>query len=186
MDKARCWRALSAICLLNSDDFREDVYRQVLGDKDTFRLSFHLTSTPFHLVEHPAAEVGTNYVSQQVPGTKHFFHLPHPSGIFKRIGLMQFTPDGSPQFLHRTNKHWNPEMTFPVVDTVKRLGGNPEPDPSLAEKELIGLRYLADFKARYDRLFPFNFKRWRVARLTEFGVLLLNLFAFLRGLVRGR
>lgn len=185
MDKERCWKALTAACLLNSDDFRSQVYPRTLGDKDLYRLCCELTSTPYHLLEHPVAEVGTGYITRQVPGTSHSFHLPHRSGPFKRIGLLQFAPDGSPLFFHRTTRPWNPYLLIPVADHIKLFGKAPVSYPELAELERQGLEWLREFQSRYDGAFPFDFSRWRAARFTELGVLLLDLLTFLREVVRG-
>jgi hypothetical protein len=82
----------------------------ILGDKDLFRIAFHMTNTPFHYIAQPPGVAG--YVS--------------PSN-YRVCGssILQYDPQGEPIFLHRnfrkivqshdalpTSKVWEGGLTF--------------------------------------------------------------------------
>jgi hypothetical protein len=81
IDKRRCWRALHMTLHLNAhSDF---YYAYFYGDKDTFRLAWHRTGTPYALAPTPPRTLGSSEV------------------------IVQHDFDGRPLFQHRNGQKWS-------------------------------------------------------------------------------
>jgi hypothetical protein len=83
LDKQRVWKGLFMSLFFQMD--HTFYFRILLGDKDTFRLGWRITNTPYHMVRHPVAVGGR--VRQ---------------GRFCGISMLQFDPAGQLQFVHTT------------------------------------------------------------------------------------
>jgi alpha 1,2-mannosyltransferase len=180
VDKERCWKALMATCLLNSDSFRPVVYSLTYGDKDTFRLGFQFVGKRYGSVPQIPVEFGSLYFTQKVPFTKHSFHLPHTSGEYRRIGLVQHAPEGSTLFTHRTTRPWCPYSS--LVARPRLPVSTPEMEKVLLWWDEFDHSSLREFQQRCRPLLPFSWRRWRIACFTAVGVSLLNLWLAFLGL----
>jgi alpha 1,2-mannosyltransferase len=95
VDKERCWKALHLAAHMNKEsDF---YYKHMLGDKDTFFLSFMVTKTPYHMIDY-------------LPGL--VFENKSPLCC---IGFLQRDLDGKPLFCHATNMNWSDRKTLKPI-----------------------------------------------------------------------
>ena len=83
-------KSFTALLLSMFFQINHDFYFQlILGDKDTFRLSWKVTNTPYHMVQYPAAIGGRIRVQAKTFKTK-----------FCGYTMLQFTPSGKLMFVH--------------------------------------------------------------------------------------
>lgn len=85
INKEKCWKELNLCTFFNRK--REDYYKFLLGDKDTFKYAWMALKTPFHLVRFPVGFCGA---VDSVAG-------------FCGMTMVQHDLDGNVLFLHR---HW--------------------------------------------------------------------------------
>jgi hypothetical protein len=90
----------------------EFYFQLLLGDKDTFRLSWKITNTSYHMVPHPAAIGGRIRVQTK-------------TGLPKFCGytMLQFTPAGKLIFVHANGLKYahaiEPGITFETIQYLK-------------------------------------------------------------------
>lgn len=171
LDRHRCRAALLVACLANSDreGFREWCYAHANGDKDLFRMAFHVTGTPYHLVERPAARVGNAMVTLPLRPTRFDLRVQHPLGRWFGTGMLQHDPGGAPLFAHKTVLEWDAYLDFRHLRYVEDRVGSLRESPLLMEAEEEGYRHLAEFRVRYLSSFgrrPFRaLNRWAALAL---------------------
>lgn len=151
LDRERDAAALAAVCALHDDRLRPEVYALTHGDKDTFRLAFRLTGTPYRLVERPARPFGTPCFRWRLG--RREVNIPHRRGRFQETGLLQHAPDGEPLFVHRTLLEWNPWRPCGVSTHLEG-----EPAPWLARLEEEDFEHAARFRRDYLRFFPLELR----------------------------
>ncbi len=142
--KPTCLEALRAACWLSSAAMRPHVYSKTLGDKDVFRLAFHLTKTPYILNPNLPKRFGAPFFIQKIPGTEIVLKLDHPRGRFYPTGLLQHDLENQPLFAHRTVLEWKP-----YLDSVAMTHLEGRPDPTLRDLERWGQEQLHEFRRRY-------------------------------------
>ena len=68
-------------------------------------------------------------------------------------------------------------MNFRLLKQLKPIGAEPVDAPWLGTYDELGFTFLNDFRQVYRHEFPPDMALWRVARLTEIGVRILDLWA---------
>jgi len=151
VDKRRCWKALLTVCLANSDreDFRGFCYRHTLGDKDTFRLAFEFTQTPYHKVEHLPLRVGSRFLIAPLPVPGYQIQIPHDIGSFFATGMLQHDLAGIPLFIHKTVCDWSVFHDGHYLRLIEDLDGVIRPSDILMDREGRGYAFLERFKTRH-------------------------------------
>lgn len=144
LDRSRCWRSLQATARLEPE-----ARTRAYGDKDLFRLAFHVTGEDSTLVPHEPVPFGGKFFIWRVPGTSQILKLDHPCGSFYATGILQHHPDGRRLFAHKTVMEWKPHLDFVGMTHVQGA-----PDPALANLEEWGYQQLRHFRKSYGRLFP--------------------------------
>ena len=152
VDRERCWRALTATCLLCSDALRPFVFARTNGDKDTFRLAFLFSQTDYALVRPGPVAFGGSFLVFPL-FRDSVVKLDHPLGSFYPTGIVQHDPQGQPLFAHKSVMEWKPYLNF-VGMTHVQVQGQVRGDPELAQLETWGVQQLDHFRRRYRRLFP--------------------------------
>ena len=152
LDRSRCGPALEEAARLSGPELRPTVYSRLLGDKDVFRLAFHLTKLPYSVVAHDPVPFGGKFFILSIPGTDIVVKLDHPRGSFYATGILQHHPDGSELFAHKTVMEWKPHLDFVGMTHVQRAD-RALPHPELAALEEWGYLQLRHFRRRYGGLF---------------------------------
>ncbi|PKN20545.1 MAG: hypothetical protein CVU71_01780 [Deltaproteobacteria bacterium HGW-Deltaproteobacteria-6] len=175
LDKRRCWKALLTVCLANSDTegFRNFCYRNTLGDKDTFRLSFQFAGKSYHLEQHPPLQIGNMYFIIPIPLTDFTIKIQHDRGAFYATGILQHDPEGQPLFAHKTVCEWDLYQPFQNLLYLESGKGDVQHMSWLAQRENEGYEFLEEFHSRCKRFFGWQYlRRFR-------GLLAVVIIAFL-------
>ncbi len=118
LDKERCWEPLQLCLHLNQES--SYYYKILLGDKDTFFLSWMTLDYPFTMID-------------TLPG------LAKKSKIRNGfIAFLQRDTDGTPLFCHSVNKNWAQRSSFHLMWNYYALPEQPaqQTDPPYPFKEL--------------------------------------------------
>ncbi|MBI3928681.1 MAG: polysaccharide deacetylase family protein [Armatimonadetes bacterium] len=184
LDRKRAWRGLAAVCLLHSEDLRPFVYARTHGDKDTFRLGFRLTATPYRLIQTPPLPLGSQFLYWRIPWLDREVTIPHQAGSFFGTGILQHGPDGEPLFAHRTVLAWSLYRRFRMMTHLASRGAAAQRSPWLEELEEGGFRYLDRFRDLYGSAFPPDRLELRTARLMKLGSAMVDALVLLRRCLR--
>lgn len=153
LDRERDAEALAAVCRMHTGDLLREVYALTHGDKDTFRLAFRLTGTPYRLVPHAPVPFGLPGVRIRLFGAE--MNVPHPRGRFLGTGLLQHDLEGRPLFVHRTVLDWN---LWRPCGVSTHLAG--VPCGWLTALEEADFEHVHRFRRDYARAFPFALREW--------------------------
>ncbi len=156
VDKERCWKALWLAGVLNADNhgLRAFVHAHTMGDKDTFRLAFLKTQTPYHLVGHEPLPFGNDFIIQPIPRTGITFKIQHKMGSFYATGMLQHGLQGDPLFAHKTVVEWDPDIDFVNMALIKDGAGRIRASSLLAAAEEEGYKYVQEFNKKFSDCFP--------------------------------
>ncbi|KAI8807467.1 mannosyltransferase putative-domain-containing protein [Cladochytrium replicatum] len=119
LDRARAWNALRLLWYFERDDDIRRFHDFLHGDKDVFRFSWKITSTPVYWVspggflpspEHPDRLCGISMIQYDPKGVPAFAHV----NFFKQTNMVNFT-QASPMLTHFKRYKTPPldEFTFP-------------------------------------------------------------------------
>ena len=183
LDKKRCWKALLMVCLVNSDknNLRDFCYRNSLGDKDTFRLSFKFAKINYHLIHHQVLRVGSNFFIKDIPFTKIMIKIQHKHAPFYSTGMLQKNMKGQPMFIHKTVCEWNISKDLNALKYIEEENGDLLTSETLSTIETEGHRFLAEFKNKYLKFYTKNFSNELIYKIYPYAVVFLNLLYFLKG-----
>lgn len=106
VDKSRCWNALNLCRWYN--EHADLYYRFVYGDKDTFRLAWHRTNTPFRMPSQPVSVRQRFLIQHDFSGQPLFQHRVHAKWTLDRISrLIGFEHEETCQeFLNELRHQW--------------------------------------------------------------------------------